>query len=585
MASTTQDSVSIVALRGLTRSAPPAAPARATAKKGAMRAPRRSAKPTDIGAALAASLGNQDLVLVHEEHFTRAPSPAKSTRMRSPRASAALVPEAERPGVTLDVQLADGESAVVLLEEDGVFSWHILGEDVTPPEVHRSVMRQRALKVRPGAKTTARLRTKRFAVNLTLPHVPPKPATSAARARGPVRARGLLSSIGDSIVGKVVARVFRFAAGKVVGAVVDHMERDIQPGMILMSDVDCTKWRLMERAEQLELPTDRPARVMLWVHGTFSSTMGSFGGLSQTPHGKAFLKAMLAKYDAVIGFDHQTLSLTPMQNASALLARLEAQSWAKPPVFDVVSYSRGGEVFRSLVEYALPASGFQCTVDRAVFVACTNNGTELARRKNWDRLIDHYTNLAAGACALVGTLTANSVGTRILGEAIKGLGAFVKALAMAALDDGGVPGVEAMDPSGSFVRELNDTQTGQPTPDTSYYCVITSNFDPDTAIRNGSASEVPAGFWMKVADKPVDELMDKPNDLVVDVPSMSSIDAGAGTFVKKQYDFGTNGSVYHTVYFLQEQTTAELSDWLQLGAPAPARALRATRKRARKARA
>ena len=155
-----------------------------------------------------------------------------------------------------------------------------------------------------------------------------------------------------------------------------------------MADVDCTKWRLMSESEQLSLPADRPARVLLWVHGTFSSTMGSFGGLSQTAYGKALLKATLSKYDAIIGFDHRTMSVDPMQNASDILGRLERQKWPKPPVFDAICFSRGGLVFRALVECALPASNFAYSVERAIFVACTNAGTELARRKNWDRLID-----------------------------------------------------------------------------------------------------------------------------------------------------------------------------------------------------
>ncbi|HYN82223.1 MAG TPA: hypothetical protein VES88_12025 [Gemmatimonadaceae bacterium] len=307
--------------------------------------------------------------------------------------------------------------------------------------------------------------------------------------------------------------------------------------------------------------------------------MGSFGALSQTPHGKALLKATLAKYDAVIGFDHATMSVDPMQNASDMLARLERQKWPKPPVFDAICFSRGGLVFRSLVESALPASNFKYTVERAIFVASTNGGTELARRKNWNRLIDRYTNLASAACAAIGVVTASSVATKILGEAIRGVGALVKSLAVVALDEGGVPGLEAMDPSGGFVRKINDLQAGQPQPASSYYCVITSNFDPDKAQKTGSTPEFPPGWWLRLADNPIDELMNKENDLVVDVPSMSEIDLGVGDFIKKRFDFGTNGAVYHTSYFLQRDTSAELAEWLQLVVPSPMAAPRRQKKR------
>jgi hypothetical protein len=487
------------------------------------------------------------------------PEPPKAKRARGLKRAAAPVAE-DRAALTLNVALADGEDALILLEEDGVFSWHVQGEDVTPPAEHRAMLKRRATAGPRQAKGATRRRVKRFALSL-----PPAPAPAPAKTPAVGgRKRGLASFIAHTIVGQVTARVFRFVAGKIVGPIIDHMERNVLTGMVKIDDVDCTKWRLMDDSEQLELPKDRPPLILMLVHGTFSSTMGGFGGLSQTPHGKAVLKAALKKYDAVIGFDHKTLSVTPMQNATDLLARLERQKWPKAPVIDAVSHSRGGLVFRSLVEAALPVSTFQYTVNRAVFVACTNAGTELARRKNWDRMIDRYTNLAAGASKAIGILTGTAAGAKILGEAIRGVGAFVKSLALAALDDNKVPGLEAMDPAGAFVRQLNDLQAGQPQPEGSFYCVMTSNFDPDTAQRNGTATEFPPSWFLRLGDKPVDELMGKPNDLVVDVESMSQIDTSSGDFVKDRFDFGTNGTVYHTNYFLQKGTAIELTDWLQL---------------------
>ena len=562
MPKSSPDDVTIVELRGLRSATAATRPARAPVRglRGAARAPRA----VDMGAALARSLAGQDLELAREITFIReAPaSKPKATRAKGLKRAGAPIAD-ERAALTLDVALADGEDALILLEEDGVFSWHVRGEEVTPPAARHAIVHQRMTTGRRPPKGSARGRTKRFALLLPLA---PVPVPAPARARSPVanRRRGLGSFIASTIVGHVTARVFRFIAGKIVGPVIGHMERNVRTGMVLMSDVDCTKWRLMDDSEQLELPMDRASKVLLWVHGTFSSTMGSFGGLSLTPHGKGLLKAALATYDAVIGFDHATLSVTPMQNASDLLARLERQKWPRPPIFDAVAYSRGGLVFRSLVESALPASKFEYVVNRAIFVACTNAGTELARRRNWDRLIDRYTNLAAGASNAIGMLSGSPVGARILGEAIRGVGAFVKALAVAALDENGVPGLEAMDPAGAFVRQLNDLQAGQPQPEGSFYCVLTSNFDPQEAERNGSTPEFSPTWWLRLADKPVDELIGKDNDLVVDVESMSKIDTSVGDFVKKRFDFGTNGAVYHTNYFLQKGTAIELTGWLEL---------------------
>ena len=87
--------------------------------------------------------------------------------------------------------------------------------------------------------------------------------------------------------------------------------------------------------------------------------------------------------------------MSPLDNAKDILAWFQAQPWPKPPVIDAVAYSRGGLVLRSLVEDLMPGSTFKGTIRRAVFVACTNGGTELARPANWKRFADTYINVAA----------------------------------------------------------------------------------------------------------------------------------------------------------------------------------------------
>ncbi|NIR37557.1 MAG: hypothetical protein GWN07_16760, partial [Actinobacteria bacterium] len=97
----------------------------------------------------------------------------------------------------------------------------------------------------------------------------------------------------------------------------------------------------------------------------------------------------LARYDAVLGFDHRTLGVDPLENAEELLAELTRLP-AGGIVFDAVCHSRGGLVLRSLIEHLLPASGLDTRFERAVFVGSTNGGTALADRENWHRLIDLY---------------------------------------------------------------------------------------------------------------------------------------------------------------------------------------------------
>ena len=73
------------------------------------------------------------------------------------------------------------------------------------------------------------------------------------------------------------------------------------------------------RRRTVGLPTDRPARVLLLVHGTFSSTVGAFGAMAVWPGAEGFVATVLSAYDAVIGYDHRTLSVDPKQNARDLL--------------------------------------------------------------------------------------------------------------------------------------------------------------------------------------------------------------------------------------------------------------------------
>jgi hypothetical protein len=298
------------------------------------------------------------------------------------------------------------------------------------------------------------------------------------------------------------------------------------------------------------------------VHGTFSSTLGSFGSLGAIDEGKDFLKAAFSDYDIVIGWDHRTLVVTPLDNAKDLLAWFEKQAWPKPPVIDAVAFSRGGLVLRSLVETLLPASKFKGKLRRAVFVACTNGGTELARPANWKRFADTYINVAAAGVRALGLIPGFTSGASILSEAIRGVGGLVKVLANVVVDDNAIPGLAAMNPAGAFVKDLNKAQPGQPAAADVWYGAITSNFDPDKAAANGNSNEIPPGLLLKLADKGADALAGKPNDLVVHVEAMTQIDPDAGSYVREKLDYGTNGTVHHCRYFHEPDTADALGRWL-----------------------
>lgn len=487
---------------------------------------------------LVAALQSQDMTLVDQIELQSSPPGAGERR-------------GNRNSGELEVDLASDEGAVMLLEQDGMFSWHLPAfNGASTPDAAR-------IRAAPGRRTahfTIRFQTA---------------APAGAQRRG---------FVADFIFGRARAFILKFATGVAVGGAVKYLERKVRRGLVVMDSNDPQTWRAVDNLSGVKLPDDRSARVLLFVHGTFSSTIGSFGGLGATPWGRSFLTAARANYDTVIGFDHATLGEAPQANAADLLQRLQARPSQHPPCIDAISYSRGGIVLRSLLEHLLPGSPWKPRFERSVFVGAVNGGTELATPENWHTLVDLYTNLAAAACRTVALLPQATFAATMLREAIQSVGALVKHLSTHVVTDDGVPGLAAMEPKGDFIQTLNQTQPGQPTPTDSQFFAITSNFAPRLVLE--TAKDLPRQLVLSLCDGFVDRLMGEENDLVVNKRSMTAIDIHAGNFIKDQLDYGANGVVYHTNYFLQPQTTNALTRWLQLQAPetaSPARSRSAIR--------
>ena len=442
---------------------------------------------------------------------------------------------------TLTVGLTADDSAVVLVEEDGYFSWHFPTETVPAgPGTRR----------RRGAPAGA---TKELRFELDLGETPMAPG----RRRGiPILGRA---------IEKVTASVLRFALPPVVGAAVEYMERNRHVGLVRISSADPQSWTA---APEVDVDPGRRTKGLLLIHGTFSSTRGGFGALGGTPWGEQLLEEAIARYDIVLGYDHKTLSVDPRGNAKDLLKELRSLWPAGNVDFDVLSHSRGGLVYRSLVEQVLPADPWPGTFNRAVFVAAANSGTELANAENWERLADLYTNLAAmSARGLAIIVPGAGVASLVLAEVLDGVGTLVKTIVTGSLVDEGIPGLAAMQPKGKFITEMNASVAGQPTPEGCSYFGITSNFKADLRAPD---TELPERLLSLLKDGLVDQLMRADNDMVVDLSSMTRIDPTAGDFFDENLDFGENGIVYHTNYFHQPQTGRVIGQWLGLGADVPA---------------
>ncbi|WP_165069612.1 DUF7379 domain-containing protein [Paludisphaera rhizosphaerae] len=499
--------------------------------------PRNADAETAADDAVVEAFRRQEMELVDQvelEPDSSAPPAAK----RGGRAARAA--EATEFALSLEPH----EDAVVLLEQDGVYSWEFATEATT-----RSAAGQKR-----GRAAAPAQRMVKFQIT---------PALQAAPKRGETR-RGI---IGDFIAEKVRAFVFKFAARIAVGSAMAFLERNVRRGLVAMSDGDPSRWGLLDDPTSL-LPKDRPARVLLFVHGTFSSTIGSYGALSATPWGQEFLKAARENYDLVIGFDHATLSNDPLENASDLLARLQSISWPHPPRLDVVTHSRGGLVLRSLSEHLLPLASFPVLIERVVFVAVTNGGTRLAEPANWHAMIDFYTNLSVAACRVIGMMPQAKAVTLVLGEIAQGLGSLVKYLATTIVTERAVPGLAAMEPDGDFIKKLNEEQVNQPSIANSYYCAITSEFEPRVFGGDHEPKEFPGRLLQWIIDVFAKQLIKEANDLVVDTASMTRVDPQLGKYIKDTLDFGKNPQVYHTNYFVRPEVANALARWLRLAGPA-----------------
>ena len=430
------------------------------------------------------------------------------------RRSAPAVPDSQV--VSLSVDTAPGEEAVVLVEQDGVYSW------VFPDELRTDSTRsglERDFSIGVGVTSSPETETRGF--------------------------------VSDIIYSKLTAKVLKFIAPVGVRAVVSHFE-DSDERIVIMSEEGPASWRHVEPEEVRLTPG---ARVLLFVHGTFSSTLGSFAALWSTEDWRRLLVDAWQTYDVVIGVDHRSLSVDPLVNAEEILSKLMAIPGAEQLQVDALGYSRGGLVLRSLVERVVPASGWDAQFGRVVFVGSTHEGTNLASPVHWRQLIDLYTNLVvAGATGASVVIPGAAAPAAVVATTIKIIGAAVKTLATESLDEDLIPGLAAMRPFGPFVTDLNERQSGQPAPGEVDYFAITSDFEPDqSAALNTRLKAV-------VSDQFMDQLMTEANDLVVNTSSMTGFEAG---YLADSLAFGTNGEVMHTNYFSQPDVARALSGWWQ----------------------
>ena len=305
------------------------------------------------------------------------------------------------------------------------------------------------------------------------------------------------------------------------------------------------------------------ARWLLFLHGTQSSSVGSFGALWQSA---VFGREMPpAGFADVLAFEHRTLSSSPARNVEALAQQLPAGARLV-----VVGYSRGGLV-GELLARACPVDGkpglddddiaryrrcVEVEADAAeakAEVAALQDAVRQLRKKN----ITIEWLLPVGA-PLAGTTLASGKLSRLLSQLVNlgsiaplvqgttgaVTGVLLQLLAATArdiVDFRDIPGLQAMNPGGALVTWL---ARGRGPASVS-------------ALKSRASSE----GLRALMSYALDSLFERDNDWVVDTASMvppprpGDTDTTATTF---ELDVSGTG-VYHLSYFANDRVQRVLT--------------------------
>jgi hypothetical protein len=303
--------------------------------------------------------------------------------------------------------------------------------------------------------------------------------------------------------------------------------------------------------------------ILLFIHGTASTTEGSFGGLHEPSASasdawrEALWTSMLRAYgDRIVAFEHRTLGESPIENTLQLLKSLPANAR-----LHIVSHSRGGMIGELLcraqrTDGKLPLAGELDQLKRWVEKKKTSYRDELAKLVILDCLLSEKrprverfvrvacpaagTTLASGRLdrwlsAFVNMLDLTGLGASVTYRCIKG---FLIAAVKTRTDPRAIPGLEAMMP-GSLLTILLNRPEIETTADLS---VIAGHTQGDSLLG-------------RLALKLADWFYGGNHDLVVDTFAMYGGIARTG---RARAFFDEGSAVNHFRYFRNRNTVERL---------------------------
>ena len=339
-------------------------------------------------------------------------------------------------------------------------------------------------------------------------------------------------------------------AGTITDFVGDKVEGQLVPGPGLYR---CSPTRVTDLSAPKKLSGRQPT--LIFLHGTGSSTDGSFGELWKSSGAR--ISDIVKPYgDNVLALQHRTLTQSPIENARDLVKALVKAGLPSGSELHLVSHSRGGLIGELLARgnrvgggsydqtdlqiikqngRALDAAALRelrdlldrqrYTVSRFVRVACPSRGTTLAGRR-----LDKYLSVILNVLEWIPGLRDS-----LLFDTFASL---LAAVVKKRTDPEDLPGLEAMMPESALVRMLNrpDVRT-------------TANL----RILGGDVEGT--GFWGRLKAFVTDLYYREDHDLIVNTPAMFG---GVERSDTVRYWVDTGGRVNHFNYFANADTASRL---------------------------
>jgi hypothetical protein len=379
-------------------------------------------------------------------------------------------------------------------------------------------------------------------VPVTLPMVAPGLQTRDTRGAASWVVKSL-KVLGIDLAGRSAAAIARIVEGK-------QTTDGRRPGLgVFQCRLETDRFELT--TPTTAAPDGRPW--LLFIHGTGSSTWGSFGDLWSGAR-RDQLAALRANYgDRVLAFEHRSLSHSPLRNLSDLLAHLARVLPGGAPLH-LVTHSRGGLVGELLCRDHIAAEELELfaprddrtvhpddhrtlsalrdalqtrwfPVQRFVRVACPALGTTLASGR-----LDRW-------LSVIGTLAGFVPGTPVA-DMFADLGDFVAAVIKERTDPKTLPGLEAMMPDSQCIKFVNWPA---------------ATIQGDLAVIAGDID--PGKWWARLAVWLTDRFYEGDHDLVVNTPSMYG---GVRRSGRALVSFHKADTVNHFTYFREESSVEQL---------------------------